>query len=134
VAFTPWTTLHGYCELLHAIERLDLVEHVAPIQLAIRLLIPEGSRLLELDDVSQLVGPYSPAALIYPWRHPDPAVDALQRTVESLVGQKLTADRSATFAHIWEEAHRAAGLTRAHRADPLIARAAIPYLNEPWYC
>ena len=134
VAFTPWTTLHGYCELLHAIERLDLVEHVAPIQLAIRLLIPEGSRLLELDDVSQLVGPYSPAALIYPWRHPDPAVDALQRTVESLVGQKLTTDRSATFARIWEEAHRAAGLTRAHRADPLIARAAIPYLNEPWYC
>ena len=41
----------GYLDLLHAIDRLDLVEHVAPIQLAIRLLIPQGSRLLELDDV-----------------------------------------------------------------------------------
>ena len=44
-AFTPWTTLAGYCELLAALDRLDLVEHVAPMQLMIRLLIPEGSRL-----------------------------------------------------------------------------------------
>ena len=35
---------------------LDLVEHVAPIQLAIRLLIPRGSRMLELPDVAGLVG------------------------------------------------------------------------------
>ena len=33
------------------IDRLDLVEHVAPIQLAIRLLIPQGSRMLELEDI-----------------------------------------------------------------------------------
>ncbi|MEO8078544.1 MAG: CUAEP/CCAEP-tail radical SAM protein, partial [Acidobacteriota bacterium] len=36
VAFTPWTTPAGYLDLLHAIDRLDLVDHVAPIQLAIR--------------------------------------------------------------------------------------------------
>ena len=48
VAFHPWLTLDGYCDLLDTIDALDLVDHVAPIQLAIRLLIPEGSRLLEL--------------------------------------------------------------------------------------
>src|SRR5262249_26377489 len=31
VAFTPWTTVDGYLDLLHAIDRLDLVEHVASI-------------------------------------------------------------------------------------------------------
>ena len=51
VAFTPWTTLEGYVDLLETIAELDLVDHVAPIQLAIRLLIPAGSRLLELDEV-----------------------------------------------------------------------------------
>ena len=50
VAFHPWLTLEGYCDLLDTIAELDLVEHVAPIQLAIRLLIPEGSRLLELEE------------------------------------------------------------------------------------
>src|SRR5262249_28764333 len=46
VAFHPWLTLASYCELLDAIESLDLVDYVAPIQLAIRLLVPEGSRLI----------------------------------------------------------------------------------------
>ena len=40
VAFHPWLTLDGYCDLLDLIDELDLVDHVAPIQLAIRLLDP----------------------------------------------------------------------------------------------
>src|SRR5262249_21308103 len=36
VAFHPWLTLTGYCDLLQTIAALDLVDHVAPIQLAIR--------------------------------------------------------------------------------------------------
>ena len=43
VAFTPWTTLEGYVELLDLLEEMDLVEQVAPIQLAIRLLVTAES-------------------------------------------------------------------------------------------
>ena len=39
VAFTPWTTLDGYAEFLDDVEALDLVEHVAPVQWTIRLLV-----------------------------------------------------------------------------------------------
>jgi radical SAM superfamily enzyme YgiQ (UPF0313 family)/biotin carboxylase len=46
VPFTPWTTLEGYRDLLGLLAAEDLVYHVAPVQLAIRLLIPAGSRLL----------------------------------------------------------------------------------------
>ena len=135
VAFTPWTTPEGYCALLQAIDALDLVEHVPPVQLVIRLLIPEGSRLLELDDIRATVGPYSPASLTYPWRHANQDVDALQRRLELLVGKRLVSDRRELFARVWREAHEAAGLTSiAPRERPLLARAAIPYLDEPWYC
>ncbi|HET7619985.1 MAG TPA: CUAEP/CCAEP-tail radical SAM protein, partial [Vicinamibacterales bacterium] len=51
VAFTPWTTLQTYCDLLQTIDRLGLVGAVAPVQYAIRLLVPEGSRMLELPDM-----------------------------------------------------------------------------------
>jgi radical SAM superfamily enzyme YgiQ (UPF0313 family) len=44
VAFTPWTTLEIYLELLRHIVELQLIESVAPVQLSIRLLIPAGSR------------------------------------------------------------------------------------------
>ena len=86
VAFHPWLTLDGYCDLLDLIDQLDLVDHVAPIQLAIRLLIPEGSRLLELDDVRARIGPFDAATLAYPWVHADPRVDELHREIARLVG------------------------------------------------
>ena len=135
VAFTPWTTLTGYCELLHEIDRLQLVDHVAPIQLAIRLLVPQGSRLLELQEVKAIVSHFDPRWLTHTWRHRDPRVDALQREIERTVGVKLTTDRRGVFDRIWSIAHEAAGMVPPPRQDTgLVPRAAIPYLNEPWYC
>lgn len=134
VPFTPWTTIRGYLDLLHTIDRLDLVEHVAPIQLAIRLLIPQGSRLLELDDVRALTHQFDPRSLTYPWTHPDPAVDELQSELTRLIGVKITLSRSELFGKVWDLAHAAADAVAARRQPPLVARSAIPYLNEPWYC
>ena len=135
VAFTPWTTLEGYCELLQAIERLELVEHVAPIQLAIRLLVPEGSRLLELDDIRRVIGPFDSASLTHPWKHPDPRVDEFQQALTDLVGVRLTSPRADVFARAWTMAHDAAAMPAPQRRDAdVLPRAAVPYLNEPWYC
>jgi radical SAM superfamily enzyme YgiQ (UPF0313 family) len=138
VAFTPWTTLEGYCDLLEVIRENDLVESVAPIQLAIRLLIPAGSRLLELPEILEMIGPFDEEALLYPWSHVDPRVDQLCEEIQRQVhaDEKLKRSRAAIFENIWEAAHRASGLSVvAERPHPLlVVRAAIPYLNEPWYC
>ena len=56
VTFNPWITLSGYRDLLTVIRDHDLVRNVSPIQYAIRLLIPAGSRLLELPFVQEFVG------------------------------------------------------------------------------
>ena len=133
VAFTPWTTLQGYCWTLQEIERLGLVPSVSPIQYAIRLLIPQGSRMLELDDIRSLAAAFDPRSLTHVWRHPDPRVDALQQDLERLVGSRLNAPRDEVFARVWEAAHAAAGTVPPART-PLVSRSAIPYLNEPWYC
>jgi len=133
VAFHPWLSLDGYCELLDAIERLDIVEQVAPIQLAIRLLVPEGSRLLELEAMRRHLRGFDPATLSYRWEHPDPRVDALHAGIGALVGSKLTVDRRAAFEAICALAFERAGRARA-TSRPARHRATIPYLNEPWYC
>jgi radical SAM superfamily enzyme YgiQ (UPF0313 family) len=132
--FTPWTTMRGYLELLDAIDRLELVEHVSPIQLAIRLLIPQGSRMLELEDVRDVTAPFDPESLTYPWRHQNPEVDALQADLAALVGVTSSSSRADVFSRVWEVAHDRAGVRATRRQPALIARAAIPYLNEPWYC
>ncbi len=133
VPFTPWSTLDGYLDLLHEIDRLNLVEHVAPIQLAIRLLIPQGSRMLELGDVRAVTGSFDARSLTFPWVHADPAVDALQAELTRMIGTRLSQPRSQVFASIWDVAHQRAK-SDLKRQPTLVARAAIPYLNEPWYC
>jgi len=135
VAFHPWLTLASYCDLLDTIDELDLVDHVAPIQLAIRLLVPEGSRLLTLPEMRTHLGSFDPATLAHSWTHPDPRVDALQREAIAIVGRRLTSDRRAIFDEVRALAHERAGVSaRAVSARPARDRATVPYLNEPWYC
>jgi len=136
VAFTPWITLQGYEELLSTIARLDLIDSMPSIQLAIRLLIPAGSRLLELDEVRQLAGELDAATLGHPWSHADPRVDALQRGIGALLEQAdEAATRRSLFEGAWERLQ--AALQRPHTTLPVAPgrpRATIPYLSEPWYC
>jgi hypothetical protein len=133
VAFHPWLSLEDYCDLVDTIAALDLVDHVASIQLAIRLLLPEGSRLLELDEVRRHVTGFDAATLTHRWSHPDPRVDALHRDITALVGMRVTADRRSVFDEIARVAYDRAGvgLPSTH---PARDRATVPYLNEPWYC
>jgi radical SAM superfamily enzyme YgiQ (UPF0313 family) len=127
IAFTPWTTRETYRRLLRDIADLDLVDHVAPIQLALRLLVTSGSRLLELDGLN--VGPFDPNALVYPWMHDDPEVDALAARVFQIVKARAGQSRREIFSEI----SSCAGAAMPENFS-LIARAAIPYLDEPWYC
>jgi radical SAM superfamily enzyme YgiQ (UPF0313 family) len=133
VAFHPWLTLEGYAELLDTLEDLELVPHLAPIQLAIRLLIPEGSRLLTVDAMRPHLGAFDPSTLTYRWSHPDPRVDALHAEVAAIVGSRITAQRRALFDQVSALAHERAGLARPS-PRPARDRATVPYLNEPWYC
>ena len=132
VAFTPWTTLAGYRDLLERIAALGLVASVPPVQLSIRLLIPDGSRLLELPDVRELVDPFDRSLLGWPWRHPDPRVDRLQARIADLVESESGQSREETFAEAWRLAHAALG-----ESAPTLPRdlgEAIPRHSEPWYC
>jgi hypothetical protein len=111
---------------------LSLIEQTAPVQLAIRLLIPEGSLLLDLPEIRRITGTFDPCALSYPWRNPDPRVDALQVSILELIRQEERhgAPRHEIFRLIWELAECGSWPSE----PPRVARAAIPYLTEPWYC
>ena len=107
---------------------LDLIESVAPVQLAIRLLIPAGSKLLELPDLE--VEAFDPVALTHRWKHPDAEMDRLCSDLLTLIraADRRGASRSETFGLIWGRAF--GKLPDFHLPD----RATIPYLTEPWYC
>ena len=138
IPFTPWMSLEGYVDLLALIAELCLVDNVAPVQLAMRLLVPQGSRLLDLAETRRHLGAFDDRALVYPWTHPDPRLDALHQTVRRIVaaGEADGAGRRAVFERLWEAAHEAGG----RPASPLpdaggpVVETRVPRLSEPWYC
>jgi hypothetical protein len=128
IPFTPWTTRQSHRELLELLLELDLVEHVAPIQLALRLLIPQGSPLLELSDIQGVLAGFDEAALLYRWKHPDPEIDRLAQRSLKLAG--LAEPRRDIFRKMW---NLVADSPLPENFD-LMPRATIPYMDEPWYC
>jgi len=135
VAFTPWTTLENYLELLRHVVDLQLIEAVAPVQLSIRLLVPAGSCILEIDSIADRIGAFDPQLLGHPWSNPDARVDALQQQVQAWVSRAEAEglSRAQIFAGIWKLAHEQAGLPvppleLQHSGQP------VPRLSENWYC
>ncbi len=125
IPFTPWTTLEAYREFLRAVGELDLVPNVPPVQLVIRLLITEGSRLLELPEIREAVQPFDAESLYYPWRS---ELDPLHRDIRDLI--KREERRGTPRAEIFCAICELAGVVDSPRPS----RATIPYLTEPWYC
>ncbi len=135
VTFTPWTTAKGYVEFLQIVEALGLVESVSPIQYGIRLLIPAGSKLLELEAVQEVKKSFDKAALAHPWSHPDQRMDNLYKTIFKLIkaSQKKSESRTILFERIWQAA---TSLLPTHeiieRTRP-VNLLAVPTLSEDWY-
>src|SRR5260221_3127522 len=133
VPFTPWTTRATYFDLLETIAEQNLVASVPSIQLAIRLLIPSRSRLLELPDIAANIGDFDFEKLVYPWKHFDPAMDALAENISQIVAaaEKKRESRSETFERIWDAAaHLQEAVPAPFRASA--APQPAPYLSEPW--
>jgi radical SAM superfamily enzyme YgiQ (UPF0313 family) len=138
VAFTPWTSLDSYLHLLEFVERRGLIEHVAPIQYAIRLLIPLGSSLLASPALAPHLGSFDDQALTYTWQHPDPRMDQLQRDAARLV--EVGTQRGDAAPTIFS-AIRARALGLAGRSPdppweppPALSAGRVPRLTENWYC
>jgi hypothetical protein len=86
--------------------------------------------VLELPEMEPLLIGFDEAALLHRWRHPDPQVDALATEVLRLVNAEQKSARRETFNKVWQLVH---GSAPPENYD-LIPRAAIPYMDEPWYC
>ena len=138
IPFLPWIPPEGYLDLLRLLADLELVDYVAPVQLSIRLLVPEGSRLLVTPEMQQHLGHIDAAALSYQWTHPDPRMDFLHGSVHRAVeaGEAAGSSRREIFTKVWRLAHEACGLNvpDLETSEPSDAPIHVPCLSEPWYC
>ncbi|HEX2027789.1 MAG TPA: CUAEP/CCAEP-tail radical SAM protein [Nitriliruptorales bacterium] len=133
--FTPWTTLDDVRDLLTFVAAHDLVGNVDPVQYTIRLLLPEGSLLLDHPDLRPYLEGYDAERLTYRWAAAEPRVDALQAELAELVAARTAAGASAleTFLDVDAAVAAATGDARC----PQLATGSVegrPRLTEPWFC
>ena len=138
--FTPWGTAEDYLELLAFVERCGLIASVQPVQLALRLLVPPGSPLVETLQGEGLLGAYDAPKLTYRWRHADPRAEGLQREVAAIVEEAAGQEPGrrpavlATFAAVKRAAQRAvSGVDEEAEVAPQ-PRETVPGLTEAWFC
>ena len=136
--FTPWTTPRDVLEILDFVAAHDLVANVDPVQYTIRLLVPEGSLLLERDELREHLGPYEPERLSYTWRSTDPAADRLQGALAALVEQSAAAHEppGLAFSRIRAAVREATGDTDSSQPEAISigSTEGRPRLTEPWFC
>jgi hypothetical protein len=132
--FTPWTTAAGVADIASFIWRHDLAPVTDPVQLSIRLLIPDGSLMLDIADLAPHLTGYDPGALGYTWRAADPAMDILQAGLATRAeeGSTLGEPPTETLAAMTSIIGEAAGVvidtpSAAFSPDR-------PRLSEPWFC
>lgn len=127
--FTPWTTREDVISLLDFVDEHDLIGSVDPVQYTIRLLLPEGSLLLDHPDLMPHLGSWDAARMSWSWRAADPSIDELHHELSELV-EALTAAGEDDLA-IYARVRAAAG------ADPVdLSRVTTgrPRLTESWFC
>jgi radical SAM superfamily enzyme YgiQ (UPF0313 family) len=137
VAFTPWTTLDDYREMLDFVAQERLVDHIDPVQYSIRLLVPPGSLLLDSEAMRPHLGDLVEGAFHHRWTHPDPRMDQLHADVSAAVaaGAEGKEEPEFTFSRIVALADTAAGVASNARAIERVAdRHRPPRLTEPWFC
>ena len=138
VAFTPWTRLEDYRELLDFIEAEELIDRVDPVQYSLRLLVPPGSLLLQSPAMGPHLRGLEQETFSYRWTHPDPRMDRLQEAVAAAVtaAAERGEDAAATFDRVRtladEVAEEPPHPSVAARLDP--GRPRPPRLTEPWFC
>jgi hypothetical protein len=117
--FTPWTTHESLVALTDFVADHDLVGSVDPVHWSIRLLLPDGSLLLDVPEIQPHLTGYDAALLGTQWRSADPAMDELQRAIAALV------EDGADFADVRR-------LISGRDTAPWTTGR--PQLTETWFC
>ena len=134
--FTPWTELSDLDDIFSLIADLDLMGATDPVQMGIRLLVPEGSLVLSIPGArEEILGDYDLRTLSYTWESPMRGIDELQRKVLALAEQGSRGEMGPreTLHAQWSEARRAVG-----RTPPSLGEVdwenSVPGLTESWFC
>ncbi len=132
--FTPWTSLDDYIRFLNWIRTQALIPYIPAVQLAVRMLVPPGSALLDHPDVEEWCGELDQENFSYNWTHPDPRMDELHQIISSIAAANQDANPRKVFEMIETESYKMAGKQLPVWEKPFNDIPSPPQMTENWFC
>lgn len=123
--FTPLSRVEDVANIFEFLDEMSLIGTVDPVQLSIRLLIPDGSLILD-SEMARFVGDYDGVALTYRWRAEDQRVEQLQTRLAAIAEAEAD-DARAALSAMW-------GAVKPGSAFPAWPELQAPRLTESWFC
>lgn len=132
--FFPWTTPSDVADLVEFLDEHRLWTSTDPVQLGIKLLIPEGSLLESHPAVVPFLTSYDPASLTWRWSFQDPESELLQKELEA-----ISAEASDCGEEVMETFTSMRSVISARVPDRDWGRIIdpgpiTPRLSESWFC
>ena len=130
--FVPWTTPGDLGDLARFLDSHRLWSATDPVQLAIKLLIPQGSLLEDHPAVVPHLAYYAPETLTWAWEFEHASAERLQEGLDVIAaeGSDCGAEALETLASMRARIANASGVDLPDMPDPLPA----PRLTESWFC
>lgn len=130
--FFPWTTPDDLVGLIRFLDEHRLWEATDPVQLAIKLLVPEGSLLEDHPEVRPHLIEYLPETLTWEWGFADPDGELLHKRLDSIAAEGSDCGAEALVT-LRQMRHTVAEVCRLD-PGPMPVGPAVPRLTESWFC
>lgn len=130
--FFPWTTPGHVADLAAFLDAHELWPATDPVQLAIKLLVPEGSLLESHPAMAPHLRGYRESALSWEWDFEDEATAVLHSRLDGIAAEASDcgADAMGTLSTMRELI-----LVADRRpVSPMPAASPVPRLSESWFC
>ena len=130
--FFPWTTPTDLAGIVRFIDHHRLWSATDPVQLAIKLLIPEGSLLERHPAVVPYLTAYQPESLTWSWRFADQTTERLHGALDSIAAEASDcgAEAGDTLLLMRETIGEITGVEMV----PMPSSPPAPRLSESWFC
>lgn len=131
--FMPWTKPEDIASVFRFVDDNDLVGATDPVQMSIKLLIPQGSLLEEHPAVTPYLEFYDSDALTWRWRFGHAETAILHKELETIAADASDCGQEAgpTLSEMRKLVSRAAGATLQDPSRPV---RVAPRLSESWFC
>lgn len=131
--FLPWTTPSDVADIFRFLDQHDLAPSVDPVQFAIRVLIPEGSLLIDLPEMKTHLTHFDPEALTWGWEFVDADAERLHKELDRIAASASDCQEESEIT-MAEMRRVVSDISGVNLGAPPVFAAKAPRLSESWFC